>query len=175
MPELTQLTQDYFSLFGLPATYALERAQVRDTYRAMQQSFHPDRYAGKSSAEQRLAVQMSARINEAYQTLNSPIRRAEYLLRMQNQDLDPDRQRVNDMGFLQQQMELRERLGTADVIGLAALDEEVSSQIRQLGEDFASQYNAGGFEDARQTLAKMQFFDKLAAQIAEREATLDEF
>lgn len=175
MSESKQLTQGYFELFGLPEDYAVDRAQLSDSYRVLQQRFHPDGYVGKSVTEQRLAMQMSARVNEAYQTLSSPIKRAEYLLQSRGQGIASDNQRVDDIDFLQRQLDLREQLGSADQAELAVLADEAAAQIRHLGADFAAQYGADRFEDARQTVSKMQFFDKLAAQITEREAVLDDF
>ncbi|WP_435338056.1 hypothetical protein, partial [Acinetobacter sp. LH3_13] len=39
---------------------------------------HPDRFADASEREQRLALEQSASLNEAYQTLKSPTKRARY-------------------------------------------------------------------------------------------------
>jgi molecular chaperone HscB len=61
--------RNYFELFDLPVGFALDQATLGARYRQLQRELHPDRYAGASAHEQRLAVQYSSLINEAYATL----------------------------------------------------------------------------------------------------------
>jgi len=49
----------------------------------LQQEFHPDRFASKGDVDKRLAVQTASLINQAYDTLKSPLKRAQYLLELQ--------------------------------------------------------------------------------------------
>src|SRR5581483_5336109 len=77
---------DHFRLFGLPARYRIDAAALERAYRGVQGAVHPDRYAGAGDAQKRLALQASARANEAYRTLRDPIARAEYLLALRGVD-----------------------------------------------------------------------------------------
>ena len=52
----------------------------------LQGEVHPDRYAAAGETEQRLALQSSARVNEAYQALKDPVARAQYLLSLHGVD-----------------------------------------------------------------------------------------
>lgn len=72
---------DYFTLFGLPASYTLSLEQLAVRYQDLQRQYHPDKFASAPAAEQLAAVQHSATINQAWQTLRHPLTRAEYLLR----------------------------------------------------------------------------------------------
>ena len=74
------LTQNHFELFGLPVAFDIDSQQLAERYRELQRTLHPDRYASASAQEQRLAVQYSGLVNEAYSTLNRPLSRALYLL-----------------------------------------------------------------------------------------------
>jgi len=65
-------TQTHFELFGLPATYMLDRAKLDAAYRELQNTVHPDRFASQPEAEQRVAMQWATQVNEAYQTLRHP-------------------------------------------------------------------------------------------------------
>ncbi|MEI6761180.1 MAG: Fe-S protein assembly co-chaperone HscB, partial [Betaproteobacteria bacterium] len=65
-----------FELFGLPARFAQERAEIDQRWKDLQRETHPDRFAAQGAAAQRLAMQWSVRINEAYQRLKDPIKRA---------------------------------------------------------------------------------------------------
>jgi molecular chaperone HscB len=68
-----------FELFALPATFAQDRAQIDARWKQLQREAHPDRFASQGPAAQRVAMQWSVRINEAYQRLKDPLKRAAYL------------------------------------------------------------------------------------------------
>ena len=72
--------QTYFELFALPVKFDLNIAKLRDACRTLQRSVHPDRVAGASERERRFAMEQSTRVNDAFRTLKSPMRRAAYLL-----------------------------------------------------------------------------------------------
>ena len=65
-----------FELFAVPATFAQDRAALDARWKELQREAHPDRFAAQGAAAQRVAMQWSVRINEAYQRLKNPIKRA---------------------------------------------------------------------------------------------------
>ena len=71
---------------------------------------HPDRFAQAGDAERRASMQMTTRVNEAYRTLKSPVRRAQYLLELNGVDVGFETNTAMPREFLMEQMELRERL-----------------------------------------------------------------
>jgi molecular chaperone HscB len=73
------LQSDDFELFGLPRKFAQERSQIDARWKELQREAHPDRFAAQGAAAQRVAMQWSVRINEAYQRLKDPLKRAAYL------------------------------------------------------------------------------------------------
>lgn len=172
-------TSNYFELFGLPESYQVDLALLANRYHDMQREFHPDRYAGKPAQEQRLAVQYAAVINQAYSDLKSPLCRAQYLLSLKNLDVSGDAHITRDPLFLMQQIELRETLAElrdADdpFVVLEGVAQEVASQYLELQEIFGRQYNQAGFQDAIETVAKMQFFSKLLNEVEQLEQELDD-
>ncbi len=58
-----EVTMDYFTLFGLPASYTLSLEQLAVRYQDLQRQYHPDKFASAPAAEQLAAVQHSATIN----------------------------------------------------------------------------------------------------------------
>ncbi len=80
------LNQNHFELFGLPARFAVDTAALEARYLELQREVHPDRFAAASQAEQRVSTQLATRVNEAYQTLKSPLKRAGYLLQLRGVD-----------------------------------------------------------------------------------------
>lgn len=165
------LGKNYFELFGLPAAYDLDLADLASRYRELQRRFHPDRYATAPDSERRLAVQMTAQINAAYQALRDPVARGRYLLGLKGVGTDEETDTRMDPAFLMEQMELREALDEARSAGdrsarCQALQEQVNallerkvSNLRQaLGDDSASQ-------QARALVREMQFLQKLSHEI----------
>lgn len=169
--------QNYFELFDLPVSFAVDGTALGARYRQLQGEMHPDRYAGASSLEQRLAVQYSSRVNEAYDTLRHPLPRALYLLELVGICAeDVSRQQV-DGGFLMLQMELRERLEGMDELvdpdtALEHLIGEISADLAQLRREFASSYDAGNHSAAAVACVKMQYLDKLLKEAEQQEANL---
>ena len=172
-------TSNYFEIFGLPVSYQVDLSLLADRYRSMQRKFHPDRYASKPAQEQRLAVQYSAVINQAYTEISSPLLRAQYLLSLQNMDGAGDVKITRDPQFLMQQIELREKLADLSEANDAfALLGEVVGQAESdyigLQQVFDQQYSRSDFQGAEETVAKMQFFNKLLNETEQLEQELDD-
>jgi molecular chaperone HscB len=104
------LTQDFFSLFGLPRSYDLALDQLESSWKRLQAVVHPDRFAGGGDAQRRMALQWSTRINEGHQTLKNPISRASYLLELHGIDLQTESNTSMPPDFLMTQMAWREAL-----------------------------------------------------------------
>src|SRR5436190_4786068 len=79
---------DYFSFFGLPRKLNLDTATLEREFYAMSRKLHPDLYARRDSREQNWSLEQSSRLNDAYRTLKDPIRRTEYLLRLEGVELE---------------------------------------------------------------------------------------
>ena len=77
---MLDFSKSYFELFGLPLGFRVDGVRLAEGCRALQGAFHPDRYVHATDQERRLSLQAATRINEAYQTLRDPVRRARYLL-----------------------------------------------------------------------------------------------
>src|SRR5690606_22072560 len=114
------LNDSDFELFGLPARFEQDRAAIDQRWKALQREAHPDRFAAQGASAQRLALQWSVRINEAYQRLKDPLRRAIYLCEMLGAPIDAENNTAMPAEFLVEQMEWREALDEAE--GEEALD-----------------------------------------------------
>ena len=101
---------NYFQLFGLESQFVIDLANLSTLYQALQKKVHPDRFAHASSQDQMLAVKKSTLINDAYQTLKKPLKRAQYLLELRGINMPSEQASFGDVSFLMRQMELREML-----------------------------------------------------------------
>ena len=135
-----KLTDDDFTLFGLPQRQALDRADLDARRRELQARAHPDRFAAQGAAAQRIAMQWAVRVNQAYQRLKDPLSRAAYLCELRGVPVDAERNTAMPAAFLMQQMAWREALddaaGPAEV---QALDEAVAGEERALLAALATQ------------------------------------
>ncbi len=122
-----KLDDDDFALFGLPRRFAQERAVLDARWRELQAEVHPDKFAAEGAAAQRVALQWAVRVNEAYQRLKDPLKRAAYLCELAGQRIDAENNTAMPGAFLMRQMEWRESLDDArgDGDALAALARDV--------------------------------------------------
>src|SRR4030081_803783 len=105
------LNKNHFELFGLPARFAVDAAALEARYHELQREVHPDRFAGAPDAERRVSMQLATRVNEAYQTLKSPLRRAVYILRLRGVDPEFETNTAMPPEFLTEQLSWRGRIG----------------------------------------------------------------
>ncbi|MBD2858278.1 Fe-S protein assembly co-chaperone HscB [Spongiibacter sp. KMU-158] len=170
-------TENFFQLLGLPQQFELDQAKLSQSYRQLQQSVHPDRFAAEGERQRLLAVQKSSQINEAFEVLRSPTQRAAYLLKLAGVDSDLSSATFRDTDFLMQQMMLREELSELSSASdpEAALDKfyrELDTAASNQQAAFAGHYQAGDYMAARDVLAKMHFLDKLRHEAEQKEASL---
>ena len=133
------LQADDFALFDLQRQFAQDRAAVDARWIALQREAHPDKFAAQGAAAQRIAMQWSVRINEAYQRLKDPLKRAAYLCELAGYAVNAHSNTAMPAAFLMQQMEWREALDEADgAQALEALSEEVQSSRKRLLEQCAA-------------------------------------
>lgn len=132
------LQSNDFELFDVPVQFAQDRTQLDARWKALQKEAHPDRFTSEGAAAQRVAMQWSVRINEAYQRLKDPLKRAAYLCEMLGSPVQSESNTAMPAAFLMQQMEWRESLDeTSHSAGLEALASEVLIAQHQLHADLA--------------------------------------
>jgi molecular chaperone HscB len=116
-----------FELFAVPAQFAQDRAALDARWKDLQREAHPDKFAAQGAAAQRVAMQWSVRINEAYQRLKDPLKRAAYLCELNGAAINAENNTAMPGAFLMQQMAWREALDEADTVpALEALAAEVA-------------------------------------------------
>jgi molecular chaperone HscB len=123
-----RLDDNDFVLFGVPERFAQDRTRLDERWKQLQREAHPDRHAAQGAAAQRVAMQWSVRINEAYQRLKDPLKRAAYLCELRGAAINAENNTTMPPAFLMQQIEWREALdeasGEAD---LETLERELST------------------------------------------------
>ena len=163
-----------FDLFGLPQRFAQDSAAIAARWKDLQREAHPDKFAGEGAAAQRAALQWSVRINEAYQRLKDPLKRAAYLCELRGARIDPENNTAMPAEFLVEQMEWREALDEAsaedDLDGISARvagrRREMLAQIGQLLD------LEGDAPAAAQQVRALMFIERFAEDVEARLAQL---
>ncbi|RRV08269.1 co-chaperone HscB [Pseudomonas sp. v388] len=171
-------TPCHFALFELKPAFRLDLDQLATRYRELARSVHPDRFADAPEREQRVALEQSANLNEAYQTLKSAPKRARYLLTLQGDEV-PLEVTVHDPDFLLQQMQWREELedlqDNGDLAGVATFKRRLKVAQDELNDSFAACWDdAAQREQAERLMRRMQFLDKLSYEVRQLEERLDD-
>jgi len=171
---------NYFKLFDFPVSFNIDLTELSLRYQTLQKAVHPDKFAHLSDQEQRVAVQKSADINDAYQTLKNPLQRAEYLLIQRGVDMPNEQHTFGDTSFLMRQMELREML--AEVKFSDDIDSALNAAQTELDDEYLALFNLlqaqiNENSDASNTLAcdnlrKLKFYQKLNIELERLEDSL---
>lgn len=160
------LTQNYFELFGLPVAFQVDASALAIRYRELQRETHPDRFANSSDRDRRIAMQQASLVNEAYQTLRSPLLRGRYMIGLQGISFDDDKDTTVDPDFLMEQMEWREALATIrdttdSLDKLNALIKNITARNTQLELQLADTLGHAQWLPAKSLVHKLQFLSKL--------------
>lgn len=175
---MIDFSRNHFELLGLPVRYRVDPGVLDAAYRKLQTEVHPDRFAAASDADRRLAMQASARVNEAYRALKDPVQRAQYLLALHGVDAVGETDTALPFDFLERQLDRREEASEA----LAADDERTLSallgDIRQEAKDLEaglaqSLDDRADYAGARPHVRELTFLAKLGDDLDAMLAGID--
>lgn len=93
--------------------FAQDRVTLDARWKELQREAHPDKFASQGSTAQRLAMQWSVRINEAYGRLKDPLKRASYLCDLNGAAVMGETNTAMPASFLMRQLTWREELDDA--------------------------------------------------------------
>ena len=164
------LQSNDFELFGVPVQFAQDRAQLDARWKELQREAHPDKFAAQGPAAQRLAMQWSVRINEAYQRLKDPLKRASYLCELHGAPINAENNTAMPSVFLMQQMEWREALEDAesiDDLDKIALESK-TGQHEQLLKIEQTLDQKKDFSEAAQQVRSLMFIERFAREVDAR-------
>ena len=159
-----------FELFAVPEQFAQDRAVLDARWKELQREAHPDKFMAQGAAAQRVAMQWSVRINEAYQRLKDPLKRAAYLCERHGAPVNAENNTAMPPDFLMQQMAWREALDDAN-----SPDDlhEISSQVLSSKREALQQCEhlldvKRDYQQAVAQVRAMMFIDKFANDLQDR-------
>lgn len=170
----------FFELFDLPVQFTVDTNLLVERFRTIQKQVHPDKFANGSDQQKLLAVQQASEVNDAYETLKSPLTRAEYMISEHGFDVRHEQETIKDGLFLMQQMELREALEEVESesdpeASLDSLFNDIKGLIKQYTDEFVSLFEAESFKEAAMAVKKLRFMYKLKDEAQAVEEKLLDF
>lgn len=156
-----------FELFALTQQFAQDRATLDTRWKDLQRQAHPDKFAAQGAVAQRLAMQWSVRINEAYQRLKDPLKRAAYLCELGGAPINAHSNTAMPGEFLMQQMEWREALEEAtDARSLEVLRDNINAVQQALVRSCADQLDVQhDVAAAALSVRSLMFIDKVLHEL----------
>ena len=168
-------TGDYFSVFSLVPKLDLDLGMLEHQFHKLSRKLHPDRFARATDQEKEWSLADTALLNDAYRTLRDPIRRTEYLLKLQGAEIgeehagkdrkDPSRvpadllEEAFDLNMQLEEMRMSKKMGdTAPELqsGLEHAQHKFNALLDDVDSDLRAQWQVwdNGDESARKESEK---------------------
>jgi len=169
--------QDHFSRLGFEPSFDLDLDLLEKRYLGFQRSVHPDRFANKPARERAMAEQQSVSLNEAFEILNDPLRRAAYLLEVKGQTASVDQdQTVADPALLMEVMEAREALSEAESVeAVEKLAVKAGADAINLLSEISKAFAADDLAAANRLTTRLKYLRKFLEETRARRIALENF
>jgi molecular chaperone HscB len=119
---------DHYARLGLPRRFLVDPAELERAYLARSRAVHPDFHAAGAAGDLAASTELSAEVNEAYNTLKDTFARAEYLLGLHGGPTAGEEKAVPP-ALLGEMMEFRERAEEGDQAEREAVRAEVRERL----------------------------------------------
>jgi len=161
---------NHFSLLNLPKRFDLSGEALEQSWKQASSQVHPDRFATASAAEKRVAVQWASRVNDAYQTLKSPLSRAAYMCELEGFPVQAESNTAMGATFLMTQMQWREQLDDVRANpqhnGLNELLQEIQAKQLELFDEMKNLIDAQqDYTSATQRVREWMFVNKMHQEV----------
>jgi molecular chaperone HscB len=154
-----------FELFSLQPKFHIDIEALSASFRQLQMLTHPDRYAAGTDSEKRLSLQLTTRVNEAYQRLKEPIARGKYLCELRGALIQAETNTAMPAAFLMEQMQWREALDEPKP-DVQLLKSEVLGKQASLLSDVERQLDReNNAEGAAASIRQLMFVEKFLQTI----------
>lgn len=159
---------NYFELFDLTANFNINKKELTQKYQQLISQYHPDRFTRKSESEKTKALHNSTIINDAYQTLNSDLKRTNYLLELAGINAFDEKDTQMDTGFLMQQIEfaasLEQLQQKQDMDNMESFIDKMTVLEQQHIADISRYFEEQNLEKVKQLVRELKFYQQLKQQ-----------
>ena len=160
---------DYFALFQYPApTFVISPEDLESRYKNLQVRLHPDRFATMSPQEQEHSADQAAAVNQAYDVLRQPLRRAQYILTLYGLGAC-ESLTITDPELLEAAMEAREEVEAAETPEeLQKILEKINAQELERVEELAAAFLKGDLDTAGKGTVFLRYLVRIKEAIIEK-------
>jgi molecular chaperone HscB len=165
---------DHFQRFGIAQTFDMDIPALDRMYFDLQRQLHPDRFATKSPKERALSQQQATALNDGYETLKDPLKRADYLVHLRGVGvLTEGCNLVHDQSILIEAMEMRERLAAADTLAdVSQLARETKGEIEDVVSGLSLAFKGDDIQGACQLTTRLKYLHKMMGEVRQVRARL---
>ncbi len=134
---------NYFDFYGIPESFNPDVAALKKKFYELSKQYHPDFYATDTDEKQQEILELSTINNKAWQTLNDPAKRLEYILREHELLVDGAKPALPG-DFLMEMMDINERLMEIEDAGqwgeinneVMSVDDDINQKLHSLTDDY---------------------------------------
>ena len=162
----------YFSVLGLKPHLNIDLLALEAEFHRLSRQVHPDRFARASEQEKQWSLADTALLNDAYRTLKEPLRRTEFLLKLEGSEIgeefagkdkvNPSRvpadllEEVFELNMQLDELRMARKMGEEDPALHASLTEakaKFEAMLNNVDQDLRKEWTAwdDGDSAARQT------------------------
>jgi molecular chaperone HscB len=153
---------NHFNTFSFEIDFNINLEELENKYLQFQKQFHPDNVGSTD-------IEKSISINESYQVLNNPLRRASHILQLNGIDLENDESAPKpDMETLEEILELQEKVAEINLDEKSDLKKYLNLEVKNLLEKTAKELENNNYNQAAQILIKAKYFDKTLRDLKAR-------
>jgi molecular chaperone HscB len=166
---------DHFRRLGLEPDFDVDLDLVEKRYLGFQRAVHPDRFASKPARERAFAESQAVALNEAYETLKDPLRRAAYLLSLNGIDASVSKdETVRDPELLMEAMEAREALIEAgSVEQVEKLQAEAGADAIAILAELSKAFASDNLEAANRLTTRLKYLRRYLEETRTRRLVLE--
>jgi molecular chaperone HscB len=167
---------DHFRRLGLEPDFDVDLDIVEKRYLGFQRAIHPDRFAAKPAKDRALAERQAVALNEAYEVLKDPLRRAAYLLNLKGLDAAVSKdETVRDPELLMEAMEAREALSEAGSVDqVEKLQAKAGADAIAILSDLSKAFAADDLKAANRLTTRLKYLRKYLEETRTRRIALEQ-
>lgn len=163
---------NYFEQFNLPIQFELDLALLEQQYLSLQLECHPDQHKHKNNVH---SLHNIMEINQAYEILKSDLKRAEYLLELENIAVNKESGGVKpSQEILLANLNAREELSNcSDLDQIQKMYDEIYQQRKIIVKNISSSFKARNLPEAAQQTIALKYTEKLLSEIKTKKQELE--
>tara|TARA_Y100000389_G_scaffold204554_1_gene257941 strand:+ start:2508 stop:2963 length:456 start_codon:yes stop_codon:yes gene_type:complete len=150
--------KNHFEIFNINPRLDLNMDFIEEKYLELQLKSHPDLMINKSPEAQQKAANDSSNINNAYEILKDPLKRAIYFLEINNIFIDSIKP---DNMLLMEIMEIKEEFEMADKKKREVIKKDLKNKIDLLYQEITALTNKNNIAKAGEKIVLLKYLSKL--------------